>query len=165
MTCRSMPRSPASAASSKKITGTASAPWISTRSWYSARIALWARPCWPRWNGSSSTTPCRPPSSPWCTGAAAFPTRTRRTSWPGWPRPAKPTTPRTPLPNMPTSPSSPSPTACPWTKPRWPWARPCSMTPACRPTAPWPAPPAMPWTRPARTTPASPRASASSWAM
>ena len=33
------------------------------------------------------------------------------------------------------------------------------------PTAPWPAPPAMPWTRPAPTTPASPKASASSWAM
>ena len=44
-------------------------------------------------------------------------------------------------------------------------ARPCSTMPASPPTAPWPAPPAMPWTRPARTTPASPKASASSWAM
>ena len=77
----------------------------------------------------------------------------------------RPTTPRTPLPSMPTSPSSPSPTVCPWTRPRWPWARPCSTMPASPPTAPWPAPPAMPWTRPARTTPASPKASASSWAM
>lgn len=33
-----------------------------------------------KWNGSSSMTPCRPPNLLWCTGAAACPIRTRKTS-------------------------------------------------------------------------------------